>query len=166
MIVMIVKYLKDGMWGYIDNVSKVLTKDIEPNVFIEQYDKEVNSGKRTDIASYVDFTNEGSVLMENDDGCSTKTYTGGTVTCKRLPEDIVTVNKVFTMATETLPEEMKDEGYHSENLLDAQLLVDGVPAYVILLQLSDRQLPNNVVFVTNQKVYLMNDKGQTIERLV
>ncbi|MDD5064963.1 MAG: hypothetical protein PHQ35_09450 [Phycisphaerae bacterium] len=162
---MIVKYKSGEMWGYIDNVSKVLTQDIDTVEFIQKYDKEVAEGQRTDIASVIDFTNEGSITISGyDDGCNTKTYSGATP--KQLPDEIARVNKVFTIATETLPEEMKDEGYHSENLLDTQLLIDNIPAYVILVKLLDTRSFENVVFVTNQKVYLMNDKGQTIERLV
>lgn len=154
---MIVKYLKDGVWGYIDNVRQAANMDIEPIKLIEQYDKEVLAGEREDIASYIDFTSEGTIIAEKE---------GNKLAYQRLPEDIIAVNKVFTMATEGIPEEIRDKGYHAENWLDGNMLIENFPANVVMLYLNDHKEYDTLVFVTNQKVYLMNDSGKTIERLV
>jgi len=145
---MIVKYLNDGVWGYIDNVRQVGNKEIDVEELIKQHDDEVSKGKRQDVCSFIDFTEE-IPTVENE----------------RLPDDIIKVNKVFIMATEGLVEEIKEDGYHAENLLDSTLVENNCPANTILLYLNDHKEYETLVFITNQKTYLMNDKGQTIERL-
>lgn len=154
---MIVKYYKDGVWGYIDNVRQVANKLIDHEELIKQYDEEVKEGKRDDVASYVN--------LETGTCLASAPYTPEETLIK-LPDDIVAVNKVFMMTTEGLPEELREEVCHAENLLDANLLVENLPANVILLYLNDHKEFDTIVLVTNQKCYLMNDKGQTIERLV
>jgi hypothetical protein len=146
---MIVKYYKDGVWGYIDNVRQVGNKPIGHEALIKQYDEEVKEGKRDDVASYMDFGGDLAPSPREE-----------------LPLDVAKVNKTFLMITEGLPEEIKDEGYHAENLLDAYLLAENLPVNIILLYLNDHKEYDNLVLITNQKCYLMNDKGQTIERLV
>ncbi len=79
----------------------------------------------------------------------------------KLPEEIAKTNKVFYMACIG----MADEGVnrHAENLLDEKHI--DFPASAILLYVEDCKEYDAVLLVTNQRAYLMNDKGQTIERL-
>ena len=143
MIGMIVKYLSDGVWGYIDNVRQVAAKSLDYDELITAYDS---------CECYKDVTHAG----EKD----TASYFGS----EKLPGNIAATNKVFLMATEN----QDDWGHsaHAENLLDPKLFEENIPAYVILLYLNDHKEYDTVALVTNQRCFLMNDKGQTIERLV
>jgi hypothetical protein len=80
---------------------------------------------------------------------------------KKLEDIICLTNKAFTMALNGLPE----EGYsrHAENLLDIKRI--DMPAQIILMYIEECKEFDAIIFVTNDAVYLMNDKGQTIERL-
>jgi len=143
MIEMIVKYRKDDVWGYIDSVKQVAVKAIDYDELIDFYDS---------CECYKDVTHAG----EKD----TASYFGS----EKLPDNIASVNKVFLMATQN----QDDWGHnaHSENMLDPSLFNEGVPAYVVLMYLEDCKEYDSMVFVTNQRCFLMNDKGQTIERIV
>jgi hypothetical protein len=135
---MIVKYLKDGVWGYIDNVRQVGNKDIDCNELITRYNE----------------------MPQSQSCCDTVCY----MNSEKLPVDIAASNKVFTMATIDLP----DEGInrHMENFIDGTMALENYPAAVIMLYIEDCKEYDAIVLVTNQKCFLMNDKGQTIERLV
>jgi hypothetical protein len=136
-IEMIVKYLNDGVWGFIDNVRQVASKLIDPVGSIKRYDAELSTGEF-----------DSAVFMDN----------------KRLPEDIVTSNKVFSVACYDMP----DEGInrHAENMIAPNLVPDNIPILAVLLYLEDCKEFDAMLIVTNQRLYLMNDKGQTIERIV
>lgn len=79
----------------------------------------------------------------------------------KLSEEIIKSNKAFLIACS----DMADEGVnrHSENLVDENII--SMPVTAILLYLEDCKEYDAVLLVTNQRAYLMNDKGQTIERL-
>ena len=140
---MIVKYLSNGVWGYIDNVRQATSKFIDCDALVKEYNNstdfrdDTRSGEK-DIASYADG--------------------------KKLPEDVAYTNKVFIIATK----DAKDWGHetHVENLIDYDLAQQGIYATVILLYVEEHKEYDSVALVTNQKCFLMNDKGQTIERLV
>lgn len=137
---MIVKYLSNGVWGYIDNVRQVASQDIDCDELLKRYDAM-------------------PVPLEGDSA----SYMNG----ERLPEEICISNKVFTMATIDTDGIFKSASFgnsHSENLIDGTNYM--LPASIVVLYLNDHKEYDTVVFVTNQKCYLMNDKGQTIERLV
>jgi hypothetical protein len=153
---MIIKYLKDGVWGYIDNVRQVGNKSIIAGELIAKYDEEVKKGERDDDASYIDFTT-GIINAEKE---------GNQLAYQRLPEDVIAVNKVFLMATELLPEEIRELGYSYENFLNGEALIENFPVNMIMLHLNKHKECDVLVLVTNQKTYLMNDEGKTIERLV
>ena len=140
MVDMILKYLKDGVWGYIDNIRQVATDDINVGELLRQYNERPNEG---DTASCMNG--------------------------EKLPADIAASNKVFTMAYEGCGKIFDKSEYgncHTENLLDGEMVLKNYPASVILLYLNDHKEYDTVILVTNQKAFLMNDKGQTIERLV
>lgn len=135
---MIVKYYQAGVWGYIDNIRQVATTPIDTEEMIMKYNKEVESKEREDIASYMNG--------------------------EKLPTDIAMSNKVFLLATEN---EIHDIGeVHQENLIAPDLVARNFPAKIILLYLNEHKEYENVVLITNQTTYLMNDNGKTIERLV
>jgi len=135
---MIVKYLKGGSWCYLDNVHRVENSAILPLELVKQFDKEVEEGKREPI-DHVD-------------------------------DDIDLVNKAFLKAVEN----QEDWGYnvHTENILHADFIRGEFPADVVLIYTGKRNETNvyvdydTIALVTNQNVFLMNDKGQTIERLI
>jgi len=130
---MIVKYLKDGVWGYIDNVRQAASKDINYEMLVYEYDSQT-----TQI--------DGSECMNE----------------VKSSKEVTMANKVFFMACIG----MADEGInrHAENLIDVNKL--SYPTSAILLYLEDCKEYDAILLVTNQKCFLMNDKGQTIERLV
>jgi hypothetical protein len=140
---MIIKYRKDDAWGYIDNVRQAASKDIEIDELVEQYDQEVEDGEREDVASHR-YVAEGQEIA--------------------ISKEIKISNKVFLMVTEALA----DEGInrHSENLLSEVGIKDNLPICAILLYIEDCKEFDAMLLITNQQAYLMNDKGQTIERLV
>lgn len=133
---MIVKYLDGDVWGFIDNVRQVVNKDIDTDALIRQYDEEPS---RRDIAS------------EN-------------VPVRPGEDEVIMSNKAFVVATESL--EDVPGNAHTLNFLEPGLLRDNMPAAVIILCVEDYKEYDTIILVTNQKCYLMNDKGQTIERLV
>jgi hypothetical protein len=140
MIEMIVKYFNDGIWGYIDNVRQVATEDIDTDELIAEYNRQKEKGERDPIE------------LENVKS-----------------SDVEASNKAFLIATETfsrLPDLIGD--YHQENLLSPSLMGPeaNYPAKIILLYLNGHKEYDNVILITNQKTYLMNDEGKTIERLV
>lgn len=140
MIRMILKYQNNGVWGYIDNVRQVEVDGIDVNKLIAQYNQEVENKEREDSASY---------------------FNGSPVA-----GDIAATNKVYLMATEDeLLDDLEGKG-HQENLLAADLVMKNFYAAKILLYLNDHKDYDNVVLITNQQAYLMNDSGKTIERLV
>ncbi len=136
---MIVKYLKGDVWGFIDNVRQIATKNVDTEDSIRQYNEEVEKGEREDIASFMNG--------------------------EKSTVEVSMSNKVFLMATENDLEDIIGD-VHRENLLDPLLTSKNYPAKTILLYLNDHKEHHNVVLITNQTTYLMNDKGQTIERLV
>ena len=79
----------------------------------------------------------------------------------RLDENIIKSNKAFVMAGI----HMADEGInrHAENLIDPERM--DYPVVAILVYLEECKEYDAILLVTNQKAFLMNDKGQTIERL-
>lgn len=140
---MIVKYLDGDVWAYIDNVRQVANKDVDTDELIKKYDREVGTTddliRREDIASFnvPDGPQKDLVIMSN---------------------------KAFTIASENLKDVRGNT--HTENLLEPSLMCSNLPAATIMLFVEDHKEFDTVVLVTNQKCYLMNDKGQTIERLV
>ena len=140
---MIVKYLNGDVWAYIDNVRQVAKSDIDTYELIQRYDKEVGLPgdplQRKDIAS-----------EDIPDGPD--------------KERVIMSNKAFIIASENLKDVRGNT--HTENLLEPSLMCSNLPAATIMLFVEDHKEFDTVVLVTNQKCYLMNDKGQTIERLV
>jgi len=130
---MIVKYMKDGVWGYIDNIRQVANKDIDVYVLSNEFDKE--SREKEPPECWVDG--------------------------KKLADDICLVNKAFTMALDKLP--IEGNNRHAENLLNTEKI--DMPSQIVLMYIEDCKEWDAIVLVTNETVYLMNDKGQTIERL-
>lgn len=143
---MIVKYYDNGVWGYMDNVRQAAKQNIDTKDLIEEYDncedfKDVRFCGEKDIASFQE--------------------------CTKLADDVIASNKVFAMAD--VSDLFIDASYgncHRQNLIDGKKALENYPAAVILLYLNDHKEYDTVVFVTNQECFLMNDKGQTIERLV
>lgn len=139
---MIVKYRMNDVWGYIDNIRQCATKLLSPNELILEYDNEVGAKERDDVASYIDFGNE---------------------KLEPVTADVAMWNKVFLKATENLEESGKTR--RCTSILDISMSSDH-PAYIITLYLEEYKEFDELVLVANDAVYLMNDKGQTIERLV
>jgi len=145
---MIVKYKIDNIWCYADNVSLTATKNIDTETLIEKFDNDVHEGKRIDVCSY----EPNSTTL--------------------LPMNTIASNKVFIMATEDKeewPEYDDGDKCHCVNLIDGTRVIENFPASIVLIYHDYFNNSENfkiTTLVTNQTVYLMNDKGQTIERLV
>jgi len=135
---MIVKYLTKGVWGYIDNIRQVANKNIDcADLLLKFYEQ-----------------------LRDKDFRAPEEYMNG----EKLPDDICASNIVFSTAVADL--DIGGNNSHFENLISGQDAIDNYPASVLLLYIEDCKEYDSVVLVTNQKAYLMNDKGQTIERLV
>jgi len=142
---MIVKYLSGNVWGYIDNIRQVASTELDVRKAVLDYDSERH--QETQEAEEKGWPIE----------CDACEYMNG----EKLPEEIITSNKAFMKATEN----QSDWGnnVHCENLIDGEKL--DFPASTVLLYVEEHKEFDTIGLITNQKVYLMNDKGQTIERL-
>lgn len=138
---MIVKYLNEGVWGYIDNVRQIATRDIDTEHLIQAYNLEVENQERPDDASYMN-----GVKLADDIAMSNKAYLIASEECFKLNEII--------------------GDYYQKNMLSPELVFKNLPAKVVLLYLNDHKEYDSIVLITNQTTYLMNDQGKTIERLV
>jgi hypothetical protein len=140
---MIVKYLKGGSWVYIDGVQRVENSAILPLELAERFDKEVKEGKRIDPVSYTE---------------SMDTYT-----YEKLKDEEIE-RKAFTIARE----ECECDEVEAENNISADLVRKDFMTCVVVIHMHKHNPAEltALMLATNQNVYLMNDKGQTIERLV
>lgn len=139
---MIIKYLNGDTWGYIDNVRQAAVKSIDCDELIKAYNecgqyKDQDYAGQFDVASY--FESE------------------------KLAEDIAIANKVFLMATAN--QENWGDKVHIENMLMPSLVTNNYPAVVALLYFEECKDYDSMAIVTNQRCFLMNDKGQTVDRL-
>jgi hypothetical protein len=85
----------------------------------------------------------------------------------RTPIEIINANKVFLMATED--EDICDKrggNNHAENLLDVKLLKENSYSVIITLEQEIYRNVDQIVLVTNQKCFIMNDYGITVERII
>lgn len=146
---MIVKYLNDGVWGFIDNVRQVASKDIDVRQLVLDYNTAWNIKNEEAIKN--------GWPVELDPCC----YFDG----EKVSEEVETLNKAYTKAFDS-HEDLRDMGdtVHCENLIDGKNF--DLPAAIVLLYLEDTKQFDSLVLITNQKLFLMNDKGQTIERIV
>jgi SepF-like predicted cell division protein (DUF552 family) len=136
---MIVKYKADGMWNYIDEIAHTKESGLYfPDYLIEQYEKNVKEMNVPDIASA--------------EGCS---------------EEITKVNKAWLQACNMINADTSEIEYeaNTENLVTEECVKNNTPIGIVLIKLRG-QKGYSKILVTSQEVYLMNDKGQTIERLV
>lgn len=124
------------VWGYISNVSQTAVKEIDPKAYVELYDE---CGIKT-----------------KEDPCE---YMNG----EKLPKTTSDINKIFSMVTKEIIDEL-GTNVHCENLIfDYE---SNYPIYAILLYIEDSKEFDNILLLTDQTTYLLNEKGQTIERLV
>lgn len=129
-------YRNETVWGYISNVSQASVKEIDKEVYIKMYDEMPRIDK--DPAEYMDGN--------------------------KLPNNIVELNKIFSIATSEVVNELGE--VHCENLVFDYDGVCDMPIYAVLLYIEDSKEFKNILLITDQETYLMNDKGQTVERLV
>lgn len=142
---MILKYLTNGVWAYIDHVRQAASKEFNGAELLYQYEKEVLNHERI-----VDAENSESFMNGTE-----------------LSEDIQKSNKLFIMVSEELRNMTEEIDAHMENLvLIDENFTEYMPLYAVLLYLEDNKEYDAIVLITNQKCYLMNDEGKTIERLV
>jgi len=140
---MIVKYEEGLHWHYVDNVKEVETQILDPRYEAKKYDEMVSNQPEPHSPNYKDPAE----------------YDGNG---EKLPERIATSNKAFLFATY----DIDDLGCNvsSKNLIETNN-IDNLLLIMIIIRLEDRKDFDVIVLVTNQQAYLMNDKGQTIERL-
>ena len=138
---MIVKYKEGLHWHYLDNVKEAETQILHPEHEATKYDAMAsNQPYSADYKDPAEYDGNG----------------------EKLPERIATSNKVFLFATY----DIADLGCNvsSKNLIETNDIYN-LPVTMIVIRLEDRKDFDVIVLVTNQQAYLMNDKGQTIERL-
>lgn len=131
-------YRNANVWGYIDKVSQTSIKEIDVDAYLEIYNN--------------DFAKQG---IGNEDQCE---YLNGV----KLSKDIADVNKIFSVVTREIIEELGN--VHCENLVFDYS--ENMPIYAILLYVEDSKEFDNILLLTDQTTYLLNDEGKTIERLV
>jgi hypothetical protein len=138
MIAMIVKYKSDGMWNYIDNVGQAKESGLYfPDFLINQYEKAVIQGDTEDISG------------------------------KEFSEEIQKINKAWMQAcviADAACGEM-EFGATTENLITDECIKFNQPIGIVLIKRRGEHGYSKTL-VTSQDVYLMNDEGKTIERLV
>ena len=131
-------YRNAEVWGYIDKVSQTSIKEIDAEIYLKMYE---------------DIKEECNI--EKEDSCE---YLNGV----KLSKDIADVNKIFSVATNEIKEELGN--VHCENLVFDYS--ENMPIYAILLYVEDSKEFDNILLLTDQTTYLLNDEGKTIERLV
>lgn len=133
---MVIKFKDGNKWGYIGSILRVENEDFSMSAFEKQYDEEVEKEKR---------------------GCD----------CESMTANTNQGNKIFTIAMEQICNEDFRET-HTTNLLDYDNLPDEtgeITSYMITYTTREGNEVKREGIVTNQKVYLLTDDGQTIERL-
>ena len=146
---MIVKYLSDDVWGFIDHIRQVATREYDGYGLIVSFDGEVLNHER---------------IVSLD---SSECYMNGI----ELTPDVQKSNKIFTMVTELLNDMTSELNARSINLIRIDTeFTERMPVNAVLLYLESmcgvEKEHDSIVLITNQKCYLMNDEGKTIERLV
>ncbi|HIS62320.1 MAG TPA: hypothetical protein IAC14_08780 [Candidatus Scybalomonas excrementigallinarum] len=131
-------YRNADVWGYIDKVNQLAVKEIDAEAYLEMYN---NIPKIIETGC--------------NDSCE---YLNGV----KLSKDIADVNKIFSVATDEIKEELGN--VHCENLVFDYS--ENMPIYAILLYVEDSKEFDNILLLTDQTTYLLNDEGKTIERLV
>ena len=132
-------YRNETVWGYIGNVSQVSVKAIDTDVYLKMY-------------------NDETFFSDGQDPCE---YLNGV----KLNENVADINKIFTVVTSNIKEEL-GTNVHCENLVFDYDKNCDMPIYAVLLYVEDSKEFDSILLLTDQETYLMNDKGQTIERLV
>ena len=137
---MVVKYLDNGVWGYIDHIRQAANTSYNAEECIKCYDAELKEGD-TDYASIVN----GVELLPN----------------------IVASNKIFMHIADSF-EDLDGMCLSTKNLVNIKDAESDImfPVYAVLLYIEDCKEYDALILVTNQRCYLMNDEGKTIERLV
>lgn len=131
-------YRNQEIWGYIDKVSQVAIKEIDVEIYLKMYN---------------DIKEECSI--GNQDCCE---YLNGV----KLDKNIADVNKIFSVVTKEITEELGNT--HCENLIFDY--GENMPIYAVLLYIEDSKEFENILLLTDQTTYLLNNEGKTIERLV
>ena len=129
-------FRNNDVWGYISNVSQIAVKEIDPDLYIKIY-------------------NDIPIKIE-EDPCR---YLDGV----KLSEEITDINKIFSIVTKEIIDEIGGD-IHCENLIFDYN--ENMPIYAILLYIEDSKEFDNILLVTDQITYLMNENGKTIERIV
>lgn len=136
---MIIKYRNGDAWGYVDNLTNVVYEDFSMQDKIDQYysiPKEERENDHVVSEEYSDKVNTGNLIF-------------------------------YTLMVE-VEEELEEYAIHHLNLLDYDYLPNEngeTTSANIIANYSNREEFDKVNIITNQRVYLLNDKGETIERL-
>ena len=129
-------FRNNDVWGYISNVSQIAVKEIDPELYIKIY-------------------NDIPIKVE-EDSCE---YMNGV----KLSEEITEINKIFSIVAKEIIDEIGGD-VHCENLIFDYN--ENMPIYAILLYIEDSKEFDNILLITDQITYLMNENGKTIERIV
>ena len=135
---MIIKYMNNEAWGYIDGIENVSNEELSQKHCISEYIRKFDNGEIIEIIQ---------------DGFS---------------DDVITHNKIFKIASDIIREKLDGYNYSLRPFLSEEFLPTeeyDYPTKLITLDLINKYEFDKIVLLTNQKVYLLNDKGETIERL-
>jgi len=134
---MIVKYSINGVWGYVGDVKRTISKNFDYAEMLKKYE-EYFPNKGQDSPAYHRY---GDFHDEN----------------------ILAANKIFIA---TWREINKDKyAHYAENLLDFKDEFKRTDICSIMLFFDNNKEDKTLLLISNQQIYLMDDKGQTIERL-
>lgn len=137
---MIVKYLNEDTWVYLDKITKTETKHEDGEMEFRKYNKMASEMPQTsDYKDPIEFLSDGS----------------------KMREEVIVSNKIFSSITQNLEKNALET--HCENLISPNIIER--PIKTIVLSMEDKGSFDKIILITNQMAYLMNDKGQTIERL-
>lgn len=161
---MIVKYKSGDTWGYIDNVRQVGNKQIKIDALIDKYKGIYYKNPPIPIWYEKDLRTEEEKIKDIKATLEVIEVT------PEYEEEQEQINKAFVdtlygMAVDCLPDDMckLNTEYQIDNMLDVGEIIMGNEIVHALLIYTNNE---EAVIITNQKVFLLNDKGQTIERLV
>jgi len=136
---MIIKYRAlNGGWGFVDNISAITNQEYSSSVVMHQVREEINKGDREE------HTQEGF----------------GTITKMH--------NDIFVGLSDIIYEELEDGSYTTLSLISEEFLpTDELDTTVSIIVCNNkwREEFDRIVLFANREVYLLNDKGETIERL-
>ncbi len=135
---MIVKYRLNGGWCFIDGVTQAHSKEFDPDVMQAKYDKDAELRNRVGFTEATD--QEG--------------------------QDYINVQKTYFAAFSEMCNDYHGTKRGVNAICGNEMKFHNSSVVGVLLHTDKSDDVDHIVIITNQPCFLMNDQGQTIERLV